>query len=162
MNIQETVKKVYNTITGEDILVEVIAKNKSCTMFFNKRELKGIITKLNPTRLVFSLKVEDIPDMDILPYLKEEQAKVWAKYHPNLFSIVHEAGHAKTLKGLNFTEYRMILKELIGGTYDLEEANRLYRQTTIEQHADNWAYEWVTNHPQTASYCNDMLYNMRD
>ena len=86
----------------------------------------------------------------IFDYLTEEQKKVWKKYSPFLFSILHEIGHSQTLEGLNYEKIKNEKKSISIFSADEKEVSTKYRKIEDEARADQWATEWVINNSELA------------
>ena len=123
---------------------------------YNYCRLRTMISIDKESRLVS----EVIPDTIIIGnqtswkyifnYLTEEQKKVWEKYSPFLFSILHEIGHSQTLEGLNYEKIKNEKKSISIFSADEEEVSIKYRKIEDEARADQWATEWVINNSELA------------
>lgn len=85
-----------------------------------------------------------------------EHAELIYRYGSDLFVILHELGHAKTVVGLSLPAiYKK--KAKVNEILDHRERSRAYRNLPSERRADKWAFNWLLKHPKQADYYSKML-----
>lgn len=86
----------------------------------------------------------------------EHQAHLIQLYGSDLFVILHEIGHAKTVVGLSLPSI-LKKKAQVENILDHRERSRAYRNLPTERRADKWAFHWLLKHPKQARYYQQML-----
>jgi hypothetical protein len=95
-------------------------------------------------------------EQNLYKKFEPEQAGLILQYGSDLFVILHELGHAKTVIGLSLPAiYKK--KAKVDAILDHREQSRAYRDLPTERRADKWAFNWLLKHPKQAEYYRKML-----
>lgn len=102
------------------------------------------------------INISNMTDPAIIDGFTHEEREKIAYFGQDIFIILHEIGHIRTLKGLSI-ENRKKQLDKIRAIHNYFERERAYRLTTAERRADKWAFNWLDKHPDLAKTYQSML-----
>lgn len=157
------IKDVVNYFfPNENVKVNVVKNYNNCSISHYISVNNGWIVNSEPTKITIGLNKKNT--FDVFTIFNDEFKKVFSKYHPLVFSFLHEIGHSKTLNHVRYSvvvdsqkEIEDINIKLQNRDISLKEANVKYRKVAIEKMADDWALEYAKIHPKMCLIINEFI-----
>jgi len=120
-----------------------------------KNDKNGNITNLHNIKFLFPTNFDSTK---ILDYLDKEKVEIIKTFSVELFIILHEIGHVVCAEGMNSKMKREEMRQVMS-IKNFALQSKMYRQTTFEKSADNWAINWMVTHPREAKRMTQFLNN---
>lgn len=150
---KETAEFIISELTKKRIKVELTDEMFSqidCSV-----HCEGNIVKSSTINCI-KLPKDNSSEQQLYHIFPQHQAHLIQLYGSDLFVILHEIGHAKTVVGLSLPAI-MKKKARVENILDHRERSRSYRDLPTERRADKWAFNWLLKHPKQARYYQQML-----
>lgn len=157
MNKKEIFEKIIEITLKKEVEVQLVVENRSQVKSkIDVNFITGKIRKCEP--VTFFISENNLSWLRIYPSLPKEKRMIWGNYSGKLFTMLHEIGHCHCNLGLPYQKVKIEKNKLLNNPLlTQEEFDVQYRLLLSERLADDWATQWVKNHPNMAKYFSDLL-----